>query len=106
MIFELRQYRMFPGKRDEWVAFMDEVIIPGQTAAGATIHGVFVGLEEEDLYVWIRSFENEEQRAAFTKAYYETDEWINVLRPRVREMIDSTRNVVTLLTPTANSPIQ
>ena len=28
MFFELRQYQLRPGKRDEWVKLMDEVIIP------------------------------------------------------------------------------
>jgi hypothetical protein len=105
MIYELRQYRTLPGKRDEWVRFMNEVIIPGQTAAGATIHATFVGNEEDDLYVWIRSFPSEEARQAFQTDYYGTDEWINVLRPQTRTMIDGNRIVVTTLDAAEGSPL-
>jgi hypothetical protein len=31
MLFELRQYRMRPGKKDEWVKLMEEEIIPFQS---------------------------------------------------------------------------
>ncbi len=106
MIFELRQYRMLPGKRDEWIAYMDQVVIPSQTAAGAVILGSFAGLDEDELYVWIRRFNNEEHRAAFIRSYYETEEWVNVMRPRVRELIDPSRTVVTLLEATPSSLIQ
>jgi antibiotic biosynthesis monooxygenase (ABM) superfamily enzyme len=106
MIFELRQYRMNPGKEAEWIALMDEVIIPGQTAAGAVILGTFVGTEEKDLYVWIRRFDNEEQKAAFYKAYYESEEWVNDLKPRVGELLDRSRMVITLLDALPGSGIQ
>jgi hypothetical protein len=44
---ELRQYRIFPCKRDEWVKFMEERIMPGQLAHGVVIVGSFVGQEEQ-----------------------------------------------------------
>jgi hypothetical protein len=106
MIFELRQYRMLPGKRDAWIAFMDEVLIPDQTAAGAVILGTFTGVEDEDLYVWIRRFDNEEARQAFLKSYYGSDRWLNELKPRVGELIDRSKIVVTLLDATPSSLIQ
>ena len=62
MFFELRQYRTQPGQRDAWVKFMEEEIIPFQVAKGMVIVGSFVAQEEEDLYVWIRRFESEEDR--------------------------------------------
>ena len=39
--------------------------------------GSFVGEEEDDLYVWIRRFENEEQREQLYAAVYEDDRWVN-----------------------------
>ena len=106
MFFELRQYRIFPGKRDEWVKFMEGRIIPGQLAAGVVIVGSFVGQKEDDLYVWIRRFESEEQHAAFNETYYHTDEWKNELYPRVKEMNDFSRMVVTRIEATPKSMIQ
>ncbi len=105
MFFELRQYRIFPGRRDEWVTFMDETTIPGQTAVGIDIIGSFVGQEEEDLYVWIRRFESDEQQAASDKAYYDTDEWRNEVL-KAREMNDFSRMVVTRIEATPKSAIQ
>jgi hypothetical protein len=104
MFFELRQYQILPGKRDEWVRFMEERIMPGQLAAGAVIVGSFVGQQDDNLYVWIRRFESEEQYQAFRTAYYQSDEWKNELHPRVREMLGST--VVTRVEATPKSVIR
>ena len=62
MFFELREYRTLPGQRENWVKFMEEEIIPFQVGKGMTILGSFVGEEEDDLYIWVRRFESEEQR--------------------------------------------
>ena len=106
MFFELRQYRCNPGKRDVWVAFMEEVIIPFQVSKGMVIVGSFVGQEEDDLYVWIRRFASEEERVALYQAVYETDYWKNEIAPQVTEMLDRSRTVVTRIATTAKSPIQ
>lgn len=105
MFFELRQYRTLPGQRDRWVRFMEDVIIPFQISKGMVVVGNFVGEEEEDLYVWIRRFENEKERAALYAAVYDSDEWQNNISPRVGEMLDRSRTVVTRLTPTTKSVI-
>ena len=52
MFHELRQYRTLPGKREEWVEYMENEIIPFQVSKGMVIAGSFVGEEEDDLYVW------------------------------------------------------
>ena len=62
MFFELREYRTMPGQRENWVKFMEEEIIPFQVGQGMTILGSFVGEEEDDLYIWVRRFDSEEQR--------------------------------------------
>src|SRR3954447_694160 len=105
MIYELREYRMLPGKRDEWIRFMDEILIPDQTAAGAFIAGSFAGEEDQDLYVWIRGFESEGHRQAFANTYYATDRWLNELKPQVRGMI-GTEFVVRVISPTPASLTQ
>jgi hypothetical protein len=106
MFFELRQYRTLPGKREEWVRLMEERIIPGQTAKGAVVVGSFVGVEEDDLYVWIRRFESEEQFQEFRAAYYESDEWKNELQAKAGEMVDRSRTVVTRIEATPKSVIR
>lgn len=106
MFFELRQYRTKPGQRERWVKFMEEVIIPFQVSKGMVVSGSFVGQEEDDLYIWIRRFESEEERLALYKAVYESDTWKNEIAPQVPEMLDRERIVVTRIEPTPKSVIR
>jgi hypothetical protein len=107
MLFELRQYRMRPGQRENWVKFLEEVIIPFQVSKGMVIVGSFVGEEEgSDLQVWIRRFEDEQERERLYQAVYETDRWQNEILPRVRELIDREKMVITRLVPTPKSVIR
>jgi NIPSNAP len=105
-LFELRQYRMRPGQRENWVRFMEEVIIPFQVSRGMVIVGSFVGEEESDLYVWIRRFENEQHREQLYQEVYESDHWKNEIAPRVPEMVDRERHVITRLSPTPRSVLR
>ena len=45
MFLELRQYKILPGKMDEWVEFMEGTIIPFQVARGMVITGSYRGEE-------------------------------------------------------------
>ena len=85
---------------------MEEEIIPFQVSKGMVIIGSFVGQEEGDLYVWIRRFENEEERKRLYEAVYESEHWQKNIAPRVPEMIDREKTVVTLLQATPKSVIQ
>ena len=106
MIFELRQYRVYPGKMEEWVRYMEEVIIPFQVSKGMVICGSFVGEEEDDLYVWIRRFDSEEDRERLYEAVYESDTWKNEVADEVGTMLDRDKIVVTRLEPTSKSVIR
>jgi hypothetical protein len=103
MFFELRQYRIKDGRMDEWVAFMEKEIIPFQVARGMVVVGSFVAEEEEDLYIWIRRFENEAERETLYKAVYEDPHWLEELSPRVGDIMDRERIVVTRMLPTSRS---
>ena len=104
--YELRHYRVLPGKMDEWVRFMEEVIIPFQVARGMVICGSFQGEEDDSVYVWLRRFESEEQREALYKAVYESDYWKNEMSPRIPDYLDRPNNVVTRIIPTAKSTVR
>ena len=106
MFFELRQYRTLPGQRENWVKFMEEEIIPFQVSKGMVIMGSYVGQEEDDLYVWVRRFDNEEERKRLYEAVYESDHWKNQVAPQVPKMLDRDKIVVTRLEATHKSPIQ
>jgi hypothetical protein len=106
MLFELRQYHTKPGQREKWAKFMDEIIIPYQISKGMVVVGSWVGEAEEDLYVWIRRFDNEEERARLYKEVYENDYWQKEISPQVGEMIDRSKTVVSRMTPTPKSVIR
>lgn len=103
MLYELRQYRIKPGQRANWVKFADEVMIPFQTSRGMTIVGSWTGEEDEDLFVWIRRFESEEDRVRLYAAVYESDEWKNSLGPQAMDMLERGKSVITRLVPTPTS---
>ena len=106
MFFELREYRIKDGKRDRWVALMEEKIIPFQVSKGMVFVGSFVALDEPDLYVWIRRFESEEEKEQQYKAVYETEFWKTEIKPLVEEMFDRERMRVTRIEPTVKSIIR
>ena len=106
MFFELREYRTHAGQRENWVKFMEDEIIPFQVGKGMVILGSFVGQEEDDLYIWVRRFESEEERVKLYEAVYESDEWKNDIGPRIPEMMDRSKIVVRRIEATSRSVMQ
>src|SRR5579884_3498142 len=101
--YELRQYKVRPGKLAEWVKIMEEEIIPFQVSKGMVICGSFRGETDESVYVWLRRFNSEAERVAQYKAVYETEYWKTKIAPRVPECLDREKMVITRLVPTALS---
>ena len=106
MFFELREYRNLPGQMDNWVRYMEEVIIPFQVSKGMVIIGSFVSKDESDLYIWIRRFENEKQKESLYEAVYESDEWKDKIGPSIPDMMDRPKIVVRNIMATPKSVIQ
>src|SRR5712664_3650430 len=104
--YELRQYKVRPGKIDQWVKIMEEEIIPFQISKGMVICGSFRGETDQSAYVWIRRFDTEAQREALYKAVYETDHWKTKIAPRVPQCLDREKMVITRLVATPRSPVQ
>ena len=99
--YELRRYRVRPGRMDDWVRYMEEVIIPFQVARGMVIAGSFRGEEDDSTYVWLRRFESEAERERLYAAVYESDQWEQEISPRVGELIDRSAIEVTRLVATS-----
>jgi hypothetical protein len=104
--FEMRQYKVLPGKLAEWVKIMEEEIIPFQVSKGMVILGSFQGETDPSVYYWIRRFESEAQREAQYKEVYESDYWKTKIAPRVPDCLDRSGMVITRVVPTPRSPIQ
>jgi hypothetical protein len=104
--YELRQYKVRPGRMDDFVKIMEEEIIPFQVSKGMVICGSFRGETDDTHYVWIRRFDSEAQREALYKAVYETDYWKTKIAPRILECLDREKNVITRIVPTPKSTVQ
>jgi hypothetical protein len=106
MFFELREYTTMPGQRDNWVKFMENIIIPFQVSKGMVILGSFVGQEQDDLYVWIRRFENEDEKTRLYESVYGSDIWKNEIGQKIPEMMDRSKIVVRNIQASSRSVIQ
>lgn len=104
--YELRQYKILPDKMDEWIDFMEAVIIPFQVAKGMVITSSFRHDTDESIYVWMRRFESEEQRVELYAAVYESSHWKENIAPRIPEMLDRSAIQVMRVVPTPKSPVQ
>jgi hypothetical protein len=105
-LVELRFYTARSGRRDELARYMDEVVIPFNTARGVEVVASLIDEEHEDVYVWIRRFDDEAQRKDRYRAIYEDPEWRDVIGPVVLDLMVLEQAVVTRAIPTAGSALR
>jgi len=89
VIFELRQYRLWPGKRDVLVELFEREFLESQEAAGMRIDGQFRDEDRPDRFVWVRSFPDMERRAAAIATFYDGPVWLANRDAANDTMIDS-----------------
>lgn len=104
--YEIRQYKILPGKMNAWLELMHSDIMPFQVSKGMVISASFQGEEDDSVYIWIRRFENEAQREQQYEAVYQSEHWKNVLSPRIGEIMDRDAMLVQRVTATAMSILQ
>ena len=97
MFYELRQYRIKDGRRDEFAQLLSDTMIPFQASQGMVIVGAFKSKDQDDLIVWIRRFENEEQKEKLYEKVYQSEFWKTRIIPLCDEMLDRPRMEVTIL---------
>ena len=100
MLFELREYRIKPGQSSKQIKYMEEEIIPFQISKGMVVLGSFTGKYDDNLYVWIRRFENENERTQQYERVYEDEYWKTNIEPNIPEMLDIENAVITQLIAT------
>jgi len=89
MIFEVRNYRTAPGRRDEFVELFEQRTAPAQQAAGMTIVGPFVDLENPNRFTWLRGFPDPAERDRRKQSFYDSPLWTNELAPLALPLLDS-----------------
>ncbi|MFF2808107.1 NIPSNAP family protein [Streptomyces sp. NPDC058000] len=106
MFYELRRYQTRLGRRDEWVRYMEEVVIPFQTTKGMIVTASLIDEEDQDGYLWIRRFDDEARREELYAAVYESDRWRDEIRPVVQQLLIPEKSVITRAVPTALSVLR
>ena len=103
MIVEIRRYEIEPGRRDEFVRFFEEEVLPAMRRVGMQILGQFVSLDDDTVFYYLRAFDDEAQREVQSAAFYESADWLDDLKDRAMEM--ETGWEVEMVTPTPGSAI-
>ncbi|CAG6398589.1 NIPSNAP family containing protein [Streptomyces cocklensis] len=106
MYYEIRRYQARSGRREEWVRYMEDVVIPFQASLGMDVTASFVDTQDEDGYVWIRRFEGEARGEALYAAVYEHERWKNEIGPVVHGLLIPEKAVVTRVAPTPASALR
>lgn len=74
-ILELRQYTIYPGKRDALIALFEESFIESQEATGITLVAQFRDINNPNRFVWIRGFAGMAERERALNAFYSGSVW-------------------------------
>ena len=96
-IVELRQYTLYPGKRDVLMDLFDREFVESQEAVGMTLIGQFRDLDKPNRFVWLRGFRDMPSRAQALKDFYYGPVWKAHRDEANPTMIDATN--VLLLRP-------
>jgi hypothetical protein len=69
-IIDLRQYTLYPGTRDEFIALFDRELVETQEACGMRAIGQFRDLGDPNRFVWMRGFTDMPSREKALNAFY------------------------------------
>jgi hypothetical protein len=67
--------------------------------------GQFTSLDDEQTFLWLRHFDNQEERQRKWNEFYGSDLWRYQLGPRANPLMKDTSNVI-VVQPTPRSAIQ
>ncbi|RTE65598.1 hypothetical protein EH243_11705 [Amphritea opalescens] len=99
-IIELREYKIKPGKTDQWLDWMREELLPYQESKGMRIINTYIHQDPDgtDYFIWLREFDDEASRQAIYQSTY-NQWWITEVRPKVFELIEEESIQVKLMHP-------
>lgn len=98
-IIEVRVYKIPEGKMDEWERFFHDKLVEPQEKAGIKILSAYRTMGDENLFVWSRQYSSKANMAKERAGFYESDVWVNTLRPELRErgLIEGVEKIYTVL---------
>ena len=74
-VFELRQYTLKPGRREDLVTVFEREFVESQEVEGMCILGTFRDVERADRFVWLRGFRDMDERSRALSAFYSGPVW-------------------------------
>src|SRR5690242_17717944 len=74
-VLEVRQYKIFPGKREQMIEVFDGKLIEGQEQVGMRVLGQYRDLDDPNRFTWLREFPNFEMRAKALTDFYTGPVW-------------------------------
>ncbi|MGP3533567.1 hypothetical protein ACTU3I_02140 [Microbacterium sp. RD1] len=102
MWLEVRRETAPSGRGPELARWMVETVIPLHQAGGMTVVGSFVDADDEDAFVWIRRFDDEEERAAVVERVHRDPAFKATVAIPAKELM-AAEAVTVRLVPTAGS---
>ena len=84
-IIEVRVYKVAEGKMDEWERFFHDRLVKPQEKAGIKVLSAYRTMQDENLFVWSRQFSSKTNMPKEQAAFYQSDEWKNVLAPELKQ---------------------
>jgi hypothetical protein len=104
-VLELRQYKIFAGKRDRMIAVFDGKLIEGQEEVGMRVLGQFRDLDDPNRFTWMREFPSMEVRAKALTDFYTGPVW-KAHRGDANPLLEDNDNVLLLRPATPELAIQ
>ena len=105
MFYEINQYRVIPGKMNDWLKLMEEEFIPFAVEQGLDSVGSFCD-EHDTLHVWIRRWESDEELERVHEKMYGSDFYKNEIEARVPTLIMRGGYSSQRVMPTPNSAMK
>ena len=78
MIYQLRTYTVNRGMMDDWVDLFNDKLVSIQNQYGINIDGMWVN-EDQNQFIWIRSFNDADDVIAKEAAFYASPEWNEIM---------------------------
>jgi quinol monooxygenase YgiN len=99
-IVELRQYTLYPGKRDAFIPLFESTFIESQEAVGIVLTGLFRDSNDANRFIWMRGFDSMQARHKALTDFYYGPVW-QAHREQANPMLYDNDNVL-LLHPAAS----
>ena len=74
-VIELRQYLLYPGKRDELISLFERTFVEPQEDVGIRVVGTFRDVNDSHRFTWIRGFGDMEARKKSLGDFYNGPVW-------------------------------